>query len=246
MQAGERLVSDLTVLLLTVTSVGLVLRGRHRLSRAFLAYLMAMVVGNRLVTWWPSTFLNYGFYMGRTATYTALSILAAVEIALLTFSMFPVARRRALLMMALVLVATYGAAFGIDPSSELYPWMHAVGLLSSGGQAGRLWLFVVPVLVAAYHRVPLHPYHRALLVGFALYLGGYSCMLGFMANHVALAGNTFTHPAYLAAHAYLRSLEPVAFAATVGVWTWAAWRVPRPAHDVAPAVRALQPWAVTW
>lgn len=232
------LIADLTAVLLLVAIGGLIVRRRAQLSWAFLAYLVAVFIGNRLVTWWPERFWNYGFYEGRKATYASLTILAAFEIALLTFSVFPVAKRRAIFGMLAVLVVSLAAA-EMPLTNTTSAWLGSLGLLTSGGQAGRLWLFVIPALVAAYYRVPLHPFHRSILVGFALYLAGYCCLLGFVEAHSA------TRPQYLASYAALRALDPIAFAASVGVWTWAALRAPRAADDVAPVLRALQPWAVS-
>jgi hypothetical protein len=231
-------IADLTAILLFVSICGLLVRQRAHLSWAFFAYLIAVLLGNRLVTWWPDRFWNYGFYRGKEATYASLTVLAAFEIALLTFSMFPVARRRALGTMLAALVFSLVAA-DLQLTGTAFAWMESLGLLTPGGQAGRLWLFVIPTLFAVYYRVPLHPFHRSVLVGFALYLAGYCCLLGFVEMHSA------TRPAYLAAHSYLRALDPIAFAASVGVWTWAALRAPRRADAVAPVLRVLQPWAVT-
>jgi hypothetical protein len=232
------IIADFTAGLLLVAIVGLLARGRARLSWAFFAYLVAVFLGNRLVTWWPDVFWNYGFYEGRKATYASLTVLAAFEIALLTFSVFPVARRRAIGAMLAVLVGSLAVA-EMQLSGTASVWLGSLGLLTSGGQAGRLWLFVIPALVAVYYRVPLHPFHRSVLVGFALYLAGYCCLLGFVEAHSA------TRPEYLSAHGYLRALDPIAFAASVGVWAWAALRAPRAADDMAPVLRTLQPWAVT-
>jgi hypothetical protein len=232
-------IADLTACLLLVAICGLFVRGRARLSWAFLAYLVAVFLGNRLVTWWPDRFWNYYFYQGKEATYASLTVLAAFEIALLTFAMFPVARRRATLAMLAVLVLSLAAA-DLHLDGAAFAWLRSLGLLTPGGQAGRLWLFVIPALVATYYRVPLHPFHRSVLAGFALYLAGYCCLLGFVE-----ANSGTGRSAYLEAQAYLRALDPIAFAASVGVWTWAALRAPRSADAVAPVLRELQPWAVT-
>jgi hypothetical protein len=235
----HRILANLAAALVAVALVGIAVRGRVHLSRAFVAYLAGVLVCNQLTVWFPGTFWTYGFWRGQEATHASLSILVAFEIALLTFAMFPVARRRVLAAMFGMLLVTL-LALNVDASSSAYPWLTTLGLVTPGGQAGRLWLFAIPVLVAAWHRVPLHPFHRAIVLGFGLYLAGYCCLLGFVESSSA------TRESYLHAHAYLRAIDPIAFAATVGVWAWAAWRAPRPASDVAPAIRALQPWAVSW
>ena len=78
------------------------------------------------------------------------------------------------------------------------------------------------VALAAWHRVPVHPFHRATLVAFGAYLVVYICLLGYVQLN-SVSGLRADH---LAAQAYLRALDPVAFAATVGV--------------VAPSVRHAQ------
>src|SRR4029453_16754283 len=103
------------------------------------------------------------------------------------------------------------------------------------GQGGAVWCFLVVAGVAAWHRVPLHPYHRTLLVSFGLYLSTYTLLLSWVgaraasrpAYLAAWGGQPAAGPAFLPEGGVREAREPLAFAATAGVWAWAAWRAPR-------------------
>ncbi len=71
---------------------------------------------------------------------------------------------------------------------------------------------LVVVMVASWYRLPLGPWHRMIALGFVLYQGAYAVLLS------ALAGTGWS------AYAYIVGLEPAAYAATVGLWTFGAWR----------------------
>jgi hypothetical protein len=90
-------------------------------------------------------------------------------------------------------------------------------------------LLAAVVAMAVRYRVPLHPFHRAILLGFGLYLVAYTGALTLLRE----LGSP-------AAYALFNILDPAAYAASVGVWAWAAWR---PAGAPSLAVQRLHPWA---
>lgn len=236
MTSSQALVANLSALLMALTAAGLVVRQRARLCWSFLAYLLVVIVGTLLAVWVPDPFFSQGFWIGKKAIYGLLRSLVALEIVLLTFSGLPRARRRAELMLALVLAVHL--VVGMLPSAApAYPYLTALGVTAPRGGAASLWLFVAVILIAVWHRAPVHSFHRSLLLTFTLYLGTETWLLGL----VGMAGAS--RPAYQAAYAYLEALDPLAFAVTAGFWTWAAWRLER-ATALSPAVASrLQPWA---
>lgn len=237
MRPDQLLVAHLTATLLAVAALGLVVRGRVRLSRCFLVYLLVTIVANRLVILWPDRFYTWRFWTLKETTYTVLQVAVACELGWLIFRVLPRARRRAAAAIAAVLLTTAIAVSVGDVPGNTYLAM--LGFVTPRGQAGALWTFLAVTLVAAWHRVPLHPFHRALLATFALYLGTYTALLSFVGLRAA------TRADYLVAWSVLEALDPLAYAATAGVWAWAAWRAPR-MEPAGPAVRALQPWATSW
>jgi hypothetical protein len=236
MTSSQALVANLSALLMALTAAGLLLRRRARLCRSFLAYLLIVTVGTLLAVWIPDPFFTQWFWIGKKAVYAVARSLIALEIVLLTFSGLPRARRRAEFLLGLVLAAHLVVAW-LPGSAPAYPYLTALGVVAPRGGAASLWLFVAAMLIAAWHRAPVHAFHRQLLLTFTLYLGTETWLLGL----IGVAADS--RPAYLAAYSYLEALDPLAFAVTAGFWTWAAWRA-EPVTALSPAVATrLQPWA---
>ncbi len=148
-----------------------------------------------------------------------------------TFSSFPRARYRlAMTLGAVALTTLLGVAWGSRDAG----YLAVLGLLTPRGKAGTLWLFVVVVAFATWHRVPIHPFHRSLLIGFGVYLALYTGLLSLIGLRME---------AWAGAYAFLAALDPLAISATVGLWSYAAWR---PVREAPPIVRALHPWASSW
>jgi hypothetical protein len=236
MTGSQVLVATLSAVLMAAAAAGLVARRRARLCRSFLAYLLVVILTSQLSVWFPEAFHTQWFWTLRTAVYDVLRALIAVEIALLTFSEMPRARRRAELTLGLVLALAL--ALTLLPEGRVGdPYLAVLGVVAPRGTVTSLWLFVAVLAVAYWHRAPVHPFHRSLLLAFTLYLGTATWLLRFVGLAAA------SRPAYLAAYAYLAAIEPLAFAVTAGFWTWSAWR-PEPRTALSPAVaRRLQPWA---
>lgn len=236
MTSSQALVANLSALLMALTAAGLMLRRRARLCRSFLAYLLIVIAGTLLAVWIPDPFFTQWFWIGKKAVYGVVRSLMALEIVLLTFSGLPRARRRAELLLGLVLAAHLFVAW-LPGSAAAYPYLTALGIAAPRGGAASLWLFVAVMVIAAFYRAPVHPFHRKLLLTFTLYLGTETWLLGL----VGMAAES--RPAYLSAYAYLEALDPLAFAVTAGFWAWAAWRA-ETAPALSPAVATrLQPWA---
>jgi hypothetical protein len=236
MTSSQLLVGNLSLALILMALTGLLTRRRARLCWTFLVYLLAMAVGNQLVFWRPDVFQTHGFWTAKATAYAVLRTLIALEIGLLTFSAMPRARRRAELVLGAVLVIALAVA--VQPAvADGYTYLVMLGVVAPRLTATSLWLFAAVLGVAYWHRAPVHPFHRSLLLAFTLYLGAATWLLGVVGLAAA------SRPAYLAAYAYLEALEPLAFAVTAGFWTWAAWR-PEPRVALSPAVaHRLQPWA---
>src|SRR5262249_46495978 len=105
-----------------------------------------------------------------------------------------------------------------------------VGMLLARAQTGAVWAFAAFVAIASWYRLPLHPMHRSITLGFVLYLGVY----GMLLSAVGYFG--------WSAYPYIAALDPAAYAATVGLWMHAAWR-PEAASALGPEARHhLHPW----
>jgi hypothetical protein len=229
-------VANSSAALLALAVIGLLRSGRARVCWSFLAYLVALFLGNQLTVHWSATFYTPWFWMVKDAVYVTLLALVPLEIALLTFSGLPRARRRALFAMVSILAVSLW--IWLFPVDELgYPYLAAIGVLAPRRYAMALWLFLAVITVAFWSRAPLHPFHRSLLVSFTLFVGTETWLLGSVGLLAA------SRPAYVGTYAVFQALDPLACAVTAGFWCWAAWR-PEPSRALSPVVAGrLQPWA---
>jgi hypothetical protein len=230
----QQVLADVAAFLAAATLAGLLARRRLSLSWAFASYLGAVLVCNRLCRWWPEQFYTSAFWSTKTALYASLRALLAIELALLTFAALPRVRARALAIMAALLAVTGALSLGRLMG---HPDVEAVGVLGPRLQLAGLWMLAVVPALAARYRIPIHPFHRTILVGLGLYLVVYA---GLLAG-VGLAAAS--RPSYLEAYSRLNTVDPLVYIASLGLWAWGAWRSPAPA--AVGVVRVLQPWAPT-
>jgi hypothetical protein len=115
------------------------------------------------VMWWPR-FDGKTFWILRQAVYAILYLGIGLEIGWRTFRWFPgaasAARKTALAIL------TVSALTMI--SQETWPpgWPIHLGLhLHAPAVDGALWLMAATMVLARWYRVPLHPFHAAVLTG---------------------------------------------------------------------------------
>ncbi len=220
---------DLNAALLLAVVAGLVLRARARLCGTFAVYVALAFVVNRLITLWPGTFWNYDVWHAKETAYSVLYQLMAWEVAALTFAGLPRARTSAFCLLAVIAVVTVVAVHGVGGAGARSYWV-SVGVLQPRGQGAAIWPLVAVAAVATYHRVPMHWFHRMILLGLA-------CNLSLSAGVLeALGKGTVTLP-------FVQALEPAAYTATCSIWAWAAWRAPEPTALSLAARQRLRPWA---
>ena len=227
MTPSQLLIAHLAKLGMALCLTGILARGRFRLCRCFALYLLACLLGNLSVTLWPDTFFTYDWWVIRMTTYGALKLAAAVELVYLTFSALPGAHAA----MRRVLLGVLGLTF---VSLLLLPDGGSYGSFMTTLQPhmlnGTVWLFVATVGVSLLYRVPIHPWHRSIITGFAAYL----TVFGVLLRLIQVFGWHMLD--------VMNALDPLAYVGLLGYWTWMAWREdPVPAVD--PVVLAtLQPW----
>ena len=229
MRFADALLAYLGLGMLAAAILGLVWRRRYRLCLSFFVFLWAVLIPDALVALWPERFYTRAFWTLKETAQTALMIAVALEMAYLAFGAFPRARVRVVALLA-VLAGLTALVLTLQPPSMIDPYEEWLGRLTPICYAGIVWLYVSTVVVAAYYRVPVHPFHRAVILGFVLYLTISTGALGTLGE----AGQ--------GVYSTIKPLGPAAFAATEGLWAWAAWRR-LPAPESAQLMRQLQPWA---
>jgi hypothetical protein len=207
MSVTHVLVASIVSGLLALTILGTIAR-RWALCRTFPLYLTACFSGNALITLWPGRYWTPEFYALKETVYGGLQMAVALELAVVILRRFPRALMRVLVRFLGVLAV--GAIMAAVPRPSYF---QALTLGLPLEQACVSWMFLILLFAVIWHRIPLGAYHRDLLGGFVFYVGAFATLLG------ATAG--FGWPVFTLC---LQSLDPVAFAMTVGIWAAAAWR----------------------
>lgn len=233
MTQAQMLIANAAWVGILVTLLGIVVRRRASLCWSFVAYLTACLVTNRLISWWPETFYNLRFYASKEFGLILLKIAVTVELTLLLLVALRRARRAAVagicalgLVGCLAPITLLAKLASEPPAASRYAMVSAFGVLS----VAAVWTVVAFVAVAEWYHLPVHRWHRDIALGFVLYGGVYSVLLG-------LAGAMGSKMYDL-----LVVADPCAYTATVAVWAVGAWRRPKPT-PLAPRIRDLQPWA---
>jgi hypothetical protein len=217
----------LTILGLAALLVGIIFRRLYRACFSFPFYAAAVLVTELLIFFWPSRYHVWGFWMVKEALLALLKVAVALEIAALSFTAFPGARATSRWVITSILTLTVAAA-----AAAVYS---AAATLVSVAQALHSWLangtallFVGVWAVILYYRLPLHPFHRALLRGLVPYMAVFTLALGLLRDLGAKAW------------AWTALADGGAYVLLVAYWTWYVWTY----HEESPTDThlQLQPW----
>jgi hypothetical protein len=172
MDAHELAILWTTRAALVVTLVGLIVRDRVRQCYSFVAYAVTVLVCGLLIALWPDQFWTPEFWMFRQALYDAGKMLIAVELAWRVLRAFPGATRTAqlwaVILLPLSVVLVVGVpSIGYSTFGEWQPRM----------MTGCVALFGLTAILTLWYRLPVRPWHRALLLGFASYLLVFTTLL---------------------------------------------------------------------
>ena len=227
MTASQVLIAHAVKILVLLTLAGILARRRWSSCWSFTTYLVVILVCNSLVSFWPERFYQPWFYLVRTGLYDGLKVGIAIELAYRTFQAFPGAQATARGVLFLLVVASSLAlmAMGWDSSyaAALLEWEPRI-------LTATIWLLNALAVVVIWYRVPIHAYHKAILLGFVPYLLVFTILLRLL-NHYGWA-----------VLPVVQSAEPAAYMLLMAWWAWAAWE-PEAVADVSPEVlHRLQPW----
>ena len=227
MTASQVLIAHAVKILVLLTLAGIVARRRWASCWSFTSYLAVILLCNSLVSFWPDRFYQPWFWMVRTALYDGLKVAIAIELAYRTFQAFPGARATVRRLLFALLVATSVALMAV-------PWDSSYGAAVFEWEprvlTGTIWLLNALAVVVIWYRVPIHAYHKAILLGFVPYLLVFTILLRLLRHY-----GWDILPV-------IQSAEPLAYMLLMSWWAWAAWE-PEVAADVSPEVlRILQPW----
>ena len=195
-------------LALVAVLAGLFVRGRARLCWTFVAYAVAVLVGNSASTLLPDRFQTPSFWVLKQGLYDALKMAMALELAWRAFEAFPGAMRTArVTVLALLAVSTVALGALTPPSSYLTLWEWQPSVATAA-----LWLLTATALLVVWYQVPVHDWQRAIMLGLAPYLLVFVTLIGLLQRHG------------WAARAQIGVADTMAYLALTAFWAWAVWR----------------------
>ncbi|HXK10408.1 MAG TPA: hypothetical protein VMT70_12235 [Vicinamibacteria bacterium] len=203
----QLLVAHATKVALIALLAGIAWRGRVRLCWSFALYVLAALLGNVLVSVWPSTFLLPSVWVLKQGVYDALKVAIALELAFRVFSALPGAARTARAVI-LVLLASSTVALGLLAPGSSY---HTVWNWQPRVTTAALWLLTATALMAVWYQVPMHEWQRAIMLGLAPYLLVFVALLDLLRRR----GWSLLEP--------VTTAEAFVYLGLVLFWTGAAW-----------------------
>ncbi len=212
---------------------GLFLRGHVRIARMFASYLAFVVFCDITLALWPGLWTWEG-WLFRHTMYDLLKLGIAIEVAYLVFLGFPGAAQSARAVLFLFLAGTLVAVLAMPTDPSSYGQRFLVGEFRPRIENGLAWLFTMTAALVVWYRIPLHPIHRAIMVGFVPYLVVFTTIMRLVLEY-----------GWKGWGGYLMALDPWAYLSAAIWWAWACWqRVPE--LEASPEVVArLWPWKAT-
>jgi hypothetical protein len=209
----------ITVAVITVAILalgGVVVRRRVGVCWTFVPYLGVIVAKELLVLIWPEHFFRQWFWLGSQLVINVLRFAMALELTYRTFRAFPSARATARGVLLVVLLITLLIVFAGTGDLEPQEGAAALSPLISRVQPrvvnGSIWLLTGIAGLILWYRLPVHPLHKAILIGYVPYLLVFTVSLNLIESR---------------GWGVRESVNPVlglAYLALLGYWAMVAWR----------------------
>ena len=229
MSWAETAVTAAAVVLATAALLGVAVRGRALVCWTFVVYLGVIALADLLMLLWPDTFWRLWFYLGKELVINLLRFAVALELTYRTFRAFPSARATARAVLLVVLMITLAIVLVGTADLEPTDGGPALGPLATRVQPrvlnGSIWLLSAIAGLVLWYRLPVHPLHKAILVGLVPYLLIHSVSLNLIESHG------------WDVRASVNYLYTVAFLLVLLYWAVVAWRrneAPQQASPLAP------------
>lgn len=222
----------LAVILVLLT--GLAVRRRVRLCWTFPLYLGTIALADLLMLAWPEQFGWQWFWLGKELLIDLLRFAVALELIYRTVRAFPTARstvRGVLLgLLLLTLWIVFSGTGDLAPKEGEAVLAPLISRVQPLVVSGAIWLLAGIAVIILWYRLPVHPLHKAILVGLVPYLLVFVVSLNLIESW---GWDVSADVSYFPALAWLVLL---------GYWAMIAWRpgdvpVRAPAPD--PALRRV-------
>jgi hypothetical protein len=202
--------------------VGLFVRGRWRLNLLFTAYNIIDLATALLPVFWPARFYRGAFFILTQGLNDILKIGVVLEVAWRTFRVFPGAASATRRLVIGLLAATTLAAI-VTPLANTRANSYESSLADFHPRVmdGTIWLVAATLGVAWFYRVPVRPFHSAVLTSLAIYVAFYGTLLRLVSRYD-----------FQVYRPYLNNINYIVFFVITGWWAYLAWR-PERASDQA-------------
>jgi hypothetical protein len=217
MNALQQTIALIANALVATAVLGAVVRRRYRLWWFFTLYLATILVVEASILIAPRTFHTPEFWQAKETVIAGLRLAMAAEVGIRTMRAFPGALGTARFIVFAVLVVTLIAVATAPPSSQFRTF---VGELQPRVLHGSVWMLTAIAGVILWYRLPVHPFHKAILLSYLPYVLVFSILLSYL-------GRAGWEPG--SASQYVNQL---AYVALVAYWNYVIWRRdPKPAAD---------------
>jgi hypothetical protein len=210
----QRVIALSAAVFLASLALGLVTRELWLTCYSLALYVLAVLTTSLLELVRPDRFYRLNFWVFKELLHDLLKFSIALEVALRIFRSFPGARASARWVLLFVFVATYAGVLAF-PVTEGYDML--VGKVMPWVLSGTLWVFVAIAALVLWYRLPIHPLHKAILVGFVPYLLMFTLALDIVDRF-----------GWGEAREYSNYLQTVSYLILLLYWNQAVWRLKRP------------------
>jgi hypothetical protein len=215
-------------LALAIVLAGVLVRGRYRTWFFFALFLGVSLLCTLLMLCWPRLFYTRDFWQGKENALNLLRFAMALELAYRTFRAFPGALATLRWVLLFVLAATLLAVIAVSGGAGDFPSFMAD--LQPRVLNGSIWLFTAIAALILWYRLPVHPFHKAVLMSYVPFLLAFTVSMSAWAKLEAGTSTSWQRN-WFVTHPY-----QLAYLALMIHWSYAAWRrVEEPARP--PALR---------
>ena len=213
---------------MAVALIGVFVRRRYRVWFIFALFLGVSLLCTLLMLCWPRVFYTRDFWQGKENALNLLRFAMALELAYRTFRAFPGALATLRWVLLFVLVTTLLAIIAVSGGAGDFQSFMAD--LQPRVLNGSIWLFTAIAALILWYRLPVHPFHKAVLMSYVPFLLVFTVSMNAWAELRAWTATGWPR-AWFVTHPY-----QIAYLALMIHWSYAAWRrVEEPARP--PALR---------
>jgi len=201
---------------MAVALIGVFVRHRYRVWFFFALFLGVSLLCTLLMLCWPRVFYTRDFWQGKENALNLLRFAMALELAYRTFRAFPGARATLRWVLLFVLATTLLAVIAVSGGAGDFRSFMAD--LQPRVLNGSIWLFTAIAALILWYRLPVDPFHKAVLMSYVPFLLAFTVSMSAWAKLEAGTA-TIWQRNWFVTHPY-----QLAYLALMIHWSYAAWR----------------------